>query len=222
MKEKKERIREITILSMFMAIIFVMTFVPYLGFITIGPLSATIIHIPVLIGAVILGKRSGIVLGLTFGVASLIRGAISGGFDFLFIFPWVSILPRFVFGLIIFDVYKFFSKFVKKRLVALAISFFVLSLIHSLLVLPMLATAFPLAMNFDGIAANIGSDVMPTIQANYNLLLIIKMLIGTFVTFSIIEAIVAAVIGSIIADRLLAFLGSNGYKYKGVKNERSN
>jgi len=71
---KKNSIQELTLASVFAAIILVMIFVPQLGFITLTPfVSVTIVHIPVLIGVFLLPKRYGILLGLLFGIGSWIR-----------------------------------------------------------------------------------------------------------------------------------------------------
>jgi len=73
---KREQTRQMTILAMFIAIVAVLGLVPNglggtLGFIKIAPtIEATIIHIPVLIGAALLGRKFGIYLGLAFGVIS--------------------------------------------------------------------------------------------------------------------------------------------------------
>jgi uncharacterized membrane protein len=70
------RIRNFAITSLFAAIIFMMTFTP-IGFIPLGAMNATIIHVPVIIGAIILGPKIGALLGALFGLASLIRATIS-------------------------------------------------------------------------------------------------------------------------------------------------
>jgi len=223
-KSKKERIREMTILAMFIAIITVMAFVPQLGFVTIFAVSATLIHIPVLIGGVLLGRKGGIILGLAFGIVSLIRGAMSGGFDYLFIFPWVSVLPRFIFGLIIYDVYRLLHKLIKVRIAALAVSFLILSLIHSIMVLPMMVATFPLVINNASMADIVGGDTIAYMQTIDSLSLALKLIWGVLITNSIIEALLAAVIGSIVADRLIEYLHINSSPYlkTEVKNESSN
>lgn len=52
-------------------LIFVMSLVPFLGFIPLGFMNATIIQIPVIIGAVLLGYKRGAFLGLLFGFLSM-------------------------------------------------------------------------------------------------------------------------------------------------------
>lgn len=206
---KRERIREMTIMAMFIAIIVIMAFVPWLGFIPIFGVSATIIHIPVLIGGVLLGRKNAIILGTTFGVVSMIRGAMSGGFDFIFVFPWVSVLPRFIFGLLIYDIYRLFSKVIKTRIFALGVSFFILSLIHSLLVLPMMVATFPMILGNANFTDIVGGDALGVIQSTDTFSLAMKLIWGVLSTNSIIEAGLAALIGGIVADRLIAYLKLN-------------
>ena len=52
-----------------MAIIIIMAFTPF-GYIPLGFMNATIIHVPVIIGAIILGPKYGGFLGLVFGLTS--------------------------------------------------------------------------------------------------------------------------------------------------------
>jgi uncharacterized membrane protein len=53
-----------------------MIFTP-IGFIPLGFFNATIVHVPVIIGSIILGPRIGAVLGALFGAGSLIRATMS-------------------------------------------------------------------------------------------------------------------------------------------------
>ena len=64
-------------IALFTAIIFVLAMVPGLGYIPIGVVRATTIHIPVIIGSVIMGPRKGAVLGGMFGLTSLINNTIT-------------------------------------------------------------------------------------------------------------------------------------------------
>jgi uncharacterized membrane protein len=71
-----ERTRDVALTSLFAAVIFLMTFTP-IGFINLGFIKATIVHVPVIIGSVILGPRIGALLGVMFGLASLINNTIA-------------------------------------------------------------------------------------------------------------------------------------------------
>ena len=59
-------------LAILIALEAIMAFTP-LGFIMIPPISATLMHIPVIIGAILLGPLRGGILGGCFGLFSVIR-----------------------------------------------------------------------------------------------------------------------------------------------------
>lgn len=58
--------------GIFIALIFLLGFTP-LGIIPLGAISLTILHIPVIIGTILLGLPSGLVLGASFGLVSLLN-----------------------------------------------------------------------------------------------------------------------------------------------------
>lgn len=194
---KREKTRQMTILSMFIAIVAVLGLVPNglggtLGFIKIAPtLEATIIHIPVLIGAALLGRKFGIYLGLAFGVISNIAAFIYG--SPLFYYPWVAILPRFIFGLLIYDVTMFFVKITKNKLIGTGISFFVMTLLHTLMVLTMMLTSYSMVFG----SGNIIEDFIPYVT----LLFVLNVPWA-----SLIEMTIAAIVGGIIVVRLAKYL----------------
>jgi len=194
---KRESTRQMTILSMFIAIIAVLGLVPNglggtLGFIKIAPtLEATIIHIPVLIGAALLGRKFGIYLGLAFGVISNIAAFIYG--SPLFYYPWVAILPRFIFGLLIYDVTMFFVRITKNKLIGTGISFFVMTLLHTLMVLTMMLTSYSMVLG----SGNIIDDFIPYVT----LLFVLNVPWA-----SLIEMTIAAIVGAIIVVRLSKYL----------------
>ena len=70
------------------------------GFIPWGGISLTIMHVPVIIGAVLEGPVVGLAIGLIFGVFSLIQAAVApnGPADVWFTNPLLSILPRLFIG----------------------------------------------------------------------------------------------------------------------------
>lgn len=65
-----------------------------------GGVSLTIMHIPVIIAAIIVGPFSGLVVGLIFGLFSMIQAGVapSGPTDVWFTNPMLSILPRLFIG----------------------------------------------------------------------------------------------------------------------------
>lgn len=65
-----------------------------------GGVSLTIMHIPVIIGAVLEGPVVGLVIGLIFGIFSMIQAAVApnGPADVWFTNPLLSVLPRLFIG----------------------------------------------------------------------------------------------------------------------------
>ncbi len=81
----------------------------HLGYIQISPtISLTIMHIPVVLAAVLAGLPGGIVTGLIFGLTSLVNAAAnpSGVLDPLFVNPLCSVLPRIIFGVAAWGIFK--------------------------------------------------------------------------------------------------------------------
>ena len=64
-------------MALFAAIIFVLAMVPGLGYIPLGVIRATTIHIPVIVGSIVLGPKQGAVLGGIFGLTSFINNTIT-------------------------------------------------------------------------------------------------------------------------------------------------
>ena len=55
---KENNVRGFTLTAMFLAIMIILAVTP-LGFIPIGPINATTMHIPVIIASIVLGPRIG-------------------------------------------------------------------------------------------------------------------------------------------------------------------
>lgn len=60
---KKLNTKEITVVGILLALMIVLAATP-LGFIPIGPINATTIHIPVIIAAVLYGRKISLIMGL--------------------------------------------------------------------------------------------------------------------------------------------------------------
>ena len=76
MKEKKLDIRWMVSVALMSAIIVVLANTP-LGMIQLPIIKATTVHIPVIIGAILLGPMAGGILGFVFGVCSLISNTMA-------------------------------------------------------------------------------------------------------------------------------------------------
>ena len=64
---KKNKTLEMVQLAVLIAIMLILAFTP-LGYLRIGPLAISLMTIPVVIGAMLLGPTGGAVLGLVFGL----------------------------------------------------------------------------------------------------------------------------------------------------------
>lgn len=81
----------------------------HLGYIQLSPtISLTIMHIPVVLAAILAGLPGGIVTGLIFGLTSLVNAAAnpSGVLDPFFVNPLCSVLPRLLFGIFSWGIFK--------------------------------------------------------------------------------------------------------------------
>lgn len=96
------KIKEITLTGLFIALIIVMTFVPFTGYITYGGISITTLHVVVIIGAITLGRVGGFILGLVWGILCLVLAYTSGMPEALiFMNPLISVVPRAIVGLVV-------------------------------------------------------------------------------------------------------------------------
>ena len=66
---------DFVLLSMFTAIIFLLAFTP-IGLIDLPLIKATILHVPVIIGSILLGPKKGAFLGGVFGLTSIIKNTM--------------------------------------------------------------------------------------------------------------------------------------------------
>jgi len=117
---QSERIRKMVISAMLSAIVAVLTFTP-IGMIPLPPPlpSATTVHIPVLVAALVEGPMVGLIVGAVFGLCSFIRAWETGmiGLTLFFRNPVISVLPRLVVPLIAFGAWLCWRKLIKQNAV---------------------------------------------------------------------------------------------------------
>lgn len=140
----QERTRKIVITGVLSAISIFLG-MTRLGFIPwISGASLTIMQVPVIIGAILEGPIVGLVIGLVFGVFSLIQAAVAptGPADVWFTNPLLSILPRLFIGPLSWLIYRALKKWEIPALITAGIggsltnTFLVLSMIGILGFLP--------------------------------------------------------------------------------------
>lgn len=106
--------------AIFGAIICIMAFTPFLGYIPLGFTRATIIHVPVIIASLLLGPKKGGVLGFLFGLTSFINNTMNPTPTSFVFTPFYSVagvdggigsvvicfIPRILVGIVPYYVYK--------------------------------------------------------------------------------------------------------------------
>ena len=111
--------------AIFGAIICVMAFTPFLGYIPLGFTRATIIHVPVIIASLLMGPKKGGALGFLFGLTSFINNTMNPTPTSFVFTPFYSIgdvsggigsvilcfIPRILVGILPFYVYKLVLRF---------------------------------------------------------------------------------------------------------------
>lgn len=125
-------------LSMGISIIIIMTFTP-LGHLP-GVLAITIVHVPVIIGAILYGPKVGTILGLSMGLASLSKSIVAptSPLNEFFRNPLVSVLPRLAIGVVAYLVYTHVIKLTRNKTMATAVGALLGSLANTVCTLGML------------------------------------------------------------------------------------
>ena len=200
--KKKRDIRWMVQLALMAAIVVVLANTP-LGMIQLPIIKATTVHIPVILGAILLGPFAGGILGAVFGICSLISNTIAPTLLSFAFSPfmsttglvgalkalWISVGCRILIGLVAGLLWKLFMKFRMKDLIALPIIGFIGSMVNTVAVMGsiyvLLAAEYAAAQNV-------------AVTAVFGLIM------GTVTASGIPEAIAAAVLVTVIGKALLA------------------
>ncbi|MCI8464939.1 MAG: ECF transporter S component [Lachnospiraceae bacterium] len=177
--------RNLVLTAAIAAIIILMAFVPYVGYINLVVIKATLIHVPVIIGSVVLGPKKGAFLGFIFGLTSLIINTFTPSLLSFAFSPFYSggnlwslvicFLPRILAGVVPYFVYRAFMKVGgEKRAVeyiALPVAGVAGALVNTILVMnliyvcfrPQFAAAKQIAVTavYDGIVAIMIANGVP-------------------------------------------------------------
>lgn len=126
---RNKKTYEMVLTALFSAIIIIMAFVPYLGYINLVVIKATLIHVPVIIGSIMLGPKKGGFLGVVFGCTSLINNTFNPSLLSFAFSPFYSIgeiggnfwslvicfVPRILVGVVPYFVYQGIRKLCKEK-----------------------------------------------------------------------------------------------------------
>ena len=130
-----QKTRKIVVSGVLSAIAIVLG-ITHLGLIPwFGGAAITVLHVPVIIGAILEGPIVGMIIGFLFGISSLIQAAIAptGVIDVAFTNPVISVVPRVLIGLTTWLVYRSFNG--KREPLALIIASIIGSVTNTVLVL---------------------------------------------------------------------------------------
>ena len=148
MKEKKRDTRWMVCVALMAAIVIVLANTP-LGMIQLPVIKATTVHIPVILGAVLLGPLAGGILGGVFGICSLISNTMAPTLLSFAFSPfmsttglpgvlkalWISVGCRILIGVVSGWLWKLFEKVHLNQTIALPITGFVGAMVNTVTVM---------------------------------------------------------------------------------------
>ena len=201
MKQKKLDIRYMATLAMLCGVLLVMG-ITGIGFIPFPVIKATTMHIPVILGAVLLGPSAGGVLGGVFGLCSIWVNTTSPGLLSFAFSPfmtteglpgvvkslWIALGCRILFGIIAGWLRTLFKKIFKQDYAALPVTAAVSTLCHTILVMG--SIYFLLAQQYAE-------------AKNVAITAVFGLVMGTVTASGIPEAIIAAILVTVIGKALL-------------------
>lgn len=201
MKTSKMDTRYMAMLAMFCGVLLVMGMTG-LGFIQLPVIKATTMHIPVILGAVVLGPGAGGVLGGLFGLCSIWANTTSPGLLSFAFSPfmsteglpgvlkslWIALGCRILFGVIAGWLWKLCKKVLKQDYIALPVTAAVSTICHTMLVMG--SIYFLLAEQYAA-AKNVAVTA------------VFGLVMGTVTASGVPEAIAAAILVTIIGKALL-------------------
>lgn len=208
MKTRNYDTRWLVSVALMAAIVIVLANTP-LGMIQLPIIKATTVHIPVIIGAILLGPTAGAILGFVFGVCSLISNTmaptllsfafspfmsttgISGALKAV----WISVGCRILIGVAAGWLWILFQKIKLNQIVALVITGFVGSMVNTITVMGSIYILF---------AQQYAQAKEVAVTAVWGLIM------GTVFGSGIPEAIAAAVLVAVVTKVLLRMRIVNG------------
>ena len=103
MEEKNvSRNYKLAVTGLFAALSVILSITP-LGYVQLGPLAVTIMHIPVILASILAGLLPGLAVGFIFGLTSFLRSLILG--NLFFANPLIALPPRLLIPVVSFGVF---------------------------------------------------------------------------------------------------------------------
>ena len=146
--DRKKRTQRLTLAAFFVAVQAVMTVTP-VGYLPIGALSITTMHIPVILAGVLIGPSFGAVMGFVFGLSSMLRATFAPGLTSFLFSPFITVggisgnfssllivfVPRILLGWLSGKMYRMLLKMTGNSSISAMISAGLNTLIHTFLVM---------------------------------------------------------------------------------------
>lgn len=201
MRKKHLDTRYLVSLAMMCAVLLVLGMTG-IGFIQLPVIKATTMHIPVILGAILLGPGAGAVLGGVFGLCSIWANTTAPGLLSFAFSPfmtteglpgvlkslWIALVCRILLGVLAGWFWKLFKKVLNKDYVALPVTAALASVCHTILVM---GSIYILLAQQYADAKNVAASA------------VFDLVLGTIVASGIPEAIAAAILVTGIGKALL-------------------
>lgn len=203
---KQNKTFQMVTTALFIAIIAIMTFIPNVGYINLVVIKATLLHVPVIVGSIVLGPKNGAVLGAVFGLTSLIKNTLEPSLLAFAFSPFYSVggvggngwsvvialVPRILVGVVPYYVYRGLMKLLKSRkgsrLIAIPAAAIAGTMTNTLLVMNLIYFCF---------REELAAVERVALDAVYDVIL------GIIAANGVPECIVAVVIGTAVSLALL-------------------
>ena len=201
MNKTKKDTRWLTSVALMAAVVILLANTP-LGMIQLPIIKATTVHIPVILGAILLGPMAGAILGAVFGVCSLISNTVTPTLLSFAFSPfmsmtgmsgavkavWISVGCRMMIGIISGWFWIVVKKCKLNHFIALPIAGFLGSMVNTVFVM---GSIYVLLAREYAQARNVGVEA------------VFGLVMGTVTASGIPEAIAAAVLVAVIGKVLL-------------------
>lgn len=168
MKNNQQATKFAVLIATFISVQIVMTVIPFLGFIPIFAINITTLHLPTLLAGMLLGVKGGAIIGLTFGMMSVMNATIRPGLVSFVFSPFapapagfngnplsllVAIVPRILLGVFAALIYQFAKKKRWQRFASTSAAV-IATVLHTWMVLSLIfmifAHPYAVALDLDG------------------------------------------------------------------------
>lgn len=204
MNKRKKDTRWLASVALMMAVVILLANTP-LGMIQLPVVKATTVHIPVILGAILLGPMAGVILGGTFGICSMISNTMAPTLLSFAFSPfmsmtgisgavkavWISVGCRILIGLFAGWFWILLSKCRMNHTVALAVTGFLGSMVNTVAVMGSIYKL--LALQYAQVK-NVAVDA------------VWGLIMTTITASGVPEAIAAAVLVALIGKIMLKFV----------------